>query len=398
MQQATAPNKNERDYTLQNKVELVHGGKAYFDTLVRLIDEAQHTIHLQVYIYTTDETGRQVGDALIAAAQRGVQIFFLADGYASQNIDDDYINTIRSAGIYFRLFEPIFKSSNFYFGRRLHHKVFVADYSKALVGGINIENKYNDMPAQPAWFDMALYTEGEAATQLSAICCEMWNGGRDKAIIAHPPDAQRITQILNNHTGTEYAVRVRRNDWVKRKSQIWKSYFNMLNTCSDEMIIASSYFLPGWVFRQRMLAAIKRGVKIKVIVAGQSDVVLAKSAEKYLYRWMLKNGIELYEYTRSILHAKVACADSKRLTIGSYNVNNISAYASIELNLDVRNKPFVSTVQEELNHVINTDCKRITEEEYCRKTHYLRRVWQYVAYLTVKLLLNVVTFYYTQEK
>lgn len=398
MQPTVLINKNEQEYTLQNKVAVVHGGSEYFDTLIRFINEAVHTIHLQVYIFTTDETGRRVGDALADAARRGVQVFLLADGYASQHIDGDYIASLQEAGVHFRRFEPIFKSSNFYFGRRLHHKVFVADHYKALVGGINIENKYNDLPDTQAWFDMALYAEGETAIRLSTICCEMWNGGRDKNSVALQPDATTSSQLLQRFEGGECAVRVRRNDWVKRKSQIWKSYFHMLNTCADEMIIASSYFLPGLVFRKRMVAAIKRGATLKVIVAGPSDVRLAKSAEKYLYRWMLRNDIELYEYTRSILHAKVAVSDNKRMTIGSYNFNNISAYASIELNLDVRNKPFVSDVHEELNNIIKNDCKRITATEHNRKTPYLLRAWQYMAYLIVKLLLNVVTFYYTQEK
>lgn len=172
----------------------------------------------------------------------------------------------------------------------------------------------------------------------------------------------------------------------------------MLNHSTEEIIIASSYFLPGMIFRQRMAGAISRGVRIKVIMAGPSDVPIAKSAEKYLYRWMLRNGIELYEYTKSILHAKVSVADNKRLTIGSYNFNNLSAYASIELNLDVRNKPFVSTVQQELNDVIKNDCTRITEEDYLDNTSLINKAWQYIAYLLVKMLLSVITFYYTQEK
>lgn len=387
-----------REYTLKNKVQLVHGGIEYFNLLHTLIDDAEQTIHLQVYIFTEDETGNLIADALKNAVKRGVSVYLLVDGYASQNLSASFKEELQKAGINFRMFEPIFKSSNFYFGRRLHHKVFVADHCRALVGGINIENKYNDISGKSAWFDMALYTEGETATILSQICCEIWNGGFEKATTAIPPNAGIINAINNNFNSAECAVRVSRNDWIKRKSQIWKSYFHMLNNSVDEIVIASSYFLPGWVFRQRMIAAVKRGVKIKVIVAGPSDVMLAKSAEKYLYRWMLNNGIELYEYTKSILHVKVAAADYKRMTIGSYNFNNISAYASIELNLDIRNKPFVSSVQQELNNVILQDCIRITDEEYCKKTNRLQRAWQYIAYLTVKLLLNVVTFYYTQDK
>ncbi len=386
---------HEKDYTLNNKVQLVHGGSEYFDTLISLINSAAHTIHLQVYIFTADETGQQVADALMLAAQRGIQVFLLVDGYASQDLPAAFIEQLQASGVNFRMFEPIFKSSNFYFGRRLHHKVFVADHTTALVGGINIQNKYNDIDNNRAWFDMALYVEGETALELSRICCEMWNGGVEKTEKTQPPDKSAIASLQVN---AECAVRVRRNDWVKRKMQIWKSYFNMLNHSTDEIIIASSYFLPGIVFRSRMVQAVKRGVRVKVIAAGPSDVMIAKSAEKYLYRWMLKNGIELYEYTQSILHAKVCVADNKRMTIGSYNFNNISAYASIELNLDVRNKPFVSQVQQELNTIVEQDCTRITEEDYTKHTGYLQQAWQYIAYILVKLTLNVVTFYYTQEK
>lgn len=387
--------KHEQDYTLQNKVQLIHGGREYFDKLVSLIDAAKEVIHFQVYIFTEDETGNTITDVLMRAAQRGVQVFLLVDGYASQDLSDGFKEKLNHAGINFRMFEPIFKSDNFYFGRRLHHKVFVADHTIALVGGINIQNKYNDVGDTKAWFDMALCVKGQTAVQLSDICCEMWNGGSDKTKKATPPHISFAKQIANHN---EFAVRVRRNDWVKRKMQIWRSYFYMLNQSSDEIIIASSYFLPGIAFRKRMVMAVKRGVKVKVIVAGPSDVPLAKSAEKYLYSWMLRNNIELYEYAQSILHAKVCVADNKRMTIGSYNFNNISAYASIELNLDVRNKPFVSHVQHWLNEVITQDCSRITEENYTKHTGYIKRVWQYVAYILIKLLLNIVTFYYTQEE
>eukprot|EP01136_Pigoraptor_vietnamica_P016304 Opistho-1_new@4770 len=387
--------KHERDYTLKNKVQLVHGGSEYFNKLVSLIDGAKDVIHLQVYIFTEDETGNTIADALIRAANRKVKVFLLVDGFASQDLSDGFKDRLQQSGINFRMFEPIFKSSNFYFGRRLHHKVIVADHTVAMVGGINIQNKYNDVGDTKAWFDMALSVKGETAIQLSRICCDIWNGGGDPAEKAQLPVKPDIASL---HINNDCAVRVRRNDWVKRKMQIWKSYFNMLNNSTEEIIIASSYFLPGIVFRQKMIQALKRGVRIKVIVAGPSDVLLAKSAERYLYRWMLSNRIELYEYKQSILHAKVSVADNKRMTIGSYNFNNLSAYASIELNLDVRNKPFVSTVQQELNDVIKNDCTRITEEDYLDNTSLINKAWQYIAYLLVKMLLSVITFYYTQEK
>src|SRR5690606_19160243 len=146
------------------------------------------------------------------------------------------------------------------------------------------------------------------------------------------------------------------------------------------IIIACSYFLPGWKMRKLMAKAVQRGVSVKVIVAGLSDVMVAKHAERYLYRWLLKNGISVYEYQDRILHAKVGVADGKRMTIGSYNINNISAYASIELNLDIRNRPFVSKVETQLNELITEGCHEVTLDNYRTSYNRTKRVWQHVCF------------------
>ncbi|MCZ2460319.1 MAG: phospholipase D-like domain-containing protein, partial [Chitinophagales bacterium] len=151
------PKENLLSYTKNNKVQLIRGGKEYFDLLLKLIGMAKDTIHLQVYIFDDDETGKKVAEALKTAVQRKVQVYLMADGYASQVMSQKFIDELRAAGIHFRLFEPVFRSKYFYFGRRLHHKVFVVDTRYALVGGLNISDRYNDMPGQPAWLDFALF-------------------------------------------------------------------------------------------------------------------------------------------------------------------------------------------------------------------------------------------------
>src|SRR5687767_13574534 len=115
------------EYTLRNKVKLVRGGREYFDQLLKLIREAKDNIHLQTYIYDDDETGKEVTDALKDAVERGVMVYLIVDGYASQIMSKRFISRMKEAGIHFRFFEPLFKSKYFYFGRRLHHKVVVVD-------------------------------------------------------------------------------------------------------------------------------------------------------------------------------------------------------------------------------------------------------------------------------
>lgn len=380
-------------YSAHNNVKLIRGGHAYFSLLLQLIEEARQSIHFQTYIFDADETGKMVGAALQKAAQRGVKVYLLLDGYASQHLPKEFIQQLKNSGVEFRWFQPIFRSRFFYFGRRLHHKLIVTDALNSLVGGVNISNRYNDMPGEKAWLDWALHSKGEVSAELFNVCVDVWNkSGWGK----------KKTQVLNEtataklHTD-ECLVRVRRNDWVRRKNQISRTYMEMFRKAESHIIIMSSYFLPGSVFRRKMVRAVKRGVVVKVIAAGPSDVAVAKQAERYLYRWMFKNNIELYEYTPSVLHGKLSTCDSSFVTVGSYNVNNISAYASIELNMDVQNKTFATEVEQVLEEIIATDCERITEKEFELHNSFLKRVWQKTCFEMVRFVFFLFTFYFKQK-
>lgn len=380
-------------YTRHNTVQLVRGGSDYFNLLVQLAAQAQQSIHLQIYIFDDDETGKLIVDALIGAAKRGVQVFILVDGYASQVMSGRIIEQMRSAGIHFRMFEPVFRSRYFYFGRRMHYKVFVADARYCLVGGINIANRYNDMPGKPAWLDFAIFAEGEVAVNLFQICVEMW--------VKSETDVKKLLLRQNLppvNKSADCLVRVRKNDWVFGQNQVSKSYLEMFRNASNSIIIVSSYFLPGRVFRKNLSNAIRRGVQVRVVVAGISDIKLAKHAERYIYRWIFRKNIQLYEYSKTVLHAKLAVSDGKFVTSGSYNVNNISAYASVELNLDIENTAFANQVTHELERLIQNDCVPVTREDYRIKFNILHYTWQYICYEVIRLVFFLFTFYFKQHR
>ncbi|MDZ7647493.1 MAG: phospholipase D-like domain-containing protein [Cytophagales bacterium] len=378
-------------YSSHNTIELMHGGAAFFDKLENLIERARETIHLQIYIYAADETGQRITDALIRAALRGVKIFLLLDGYASRSLPDEWIMAIKKSGIYFRWFEPILRSSRFYIGRRMHHKIFVADGLYGLVGGINISNHYNDLPEKPAWMDWAVFVKGEVSTELHNRCAQMWFRGVRKS--AHLT-SMRTGQIMD----TDCFIRVRINDWVQNRNQISRSYLEMFHRAKSNITIMSSYFLPGRVFRRNLRLAAKRGVRIKIILTKISDVAIAKAAERFFYPWLLRNNIEIYEYRKKVLHGKMATYDKQWVTVGSYNFNNISTYASIELNLDVLSQPFARNVDKEFEEIISRDCDPITAESYSNKTSLVDTFLQRLAYETVRLIFFLFTFYFKREK
>lgn len=386
---------NTTGYTTRNNVQLIRSGKPYFDLLLQLINSSRKIIYLQYYIFLEDETGTAVMEALKAASQRGVSVFLHLDAYASNALPKRCIAEMREAGVYVKRFEPLLRSRHFYFGRRLHHKVVVADGFYSLVGGINVCNRYNDMPGEPAWLDMALYCYGEASLDVQTICRQMWRN-KKKLTGKHSEMSERTGEQIP--VAEQTPVLVRRNDWVKRKSEIWKSYIEMFTKAQSTITIMCSYFLPGRLFRIKLSEAVKRGVKVKVILAGVSDITMAKHAERYLYDWMLKNNIEIYEYQETVLHAKLATYDSQWVTVGSYNVNNISAYASLELNMDVTDKSFALATEKELRGIIAHHCKQITKENYASSTHFFRRLWQRFCYNFINNVLNLFTFYFRQEE
>lgn len=387
-------------YWLHNRATLLVTGAAYFERMEALIDGARESVHLHVYIFANDATGSRIGAALVRAAQRGVHVFLLADGYASQDLSAGLIDGLRAAGGHFRWFEPLLRSRRFYIGRRLHHKVLVVDHRQALVSGRNIADRYTDIDGQPAWFDMAMEVEGEVALDLSRLCYRVWNGGfrSKRRVRAVPPtDAEWAALAQSWPSNWQCAIRVRFNDWLYGHTQITNSYVTMFREARTEIQLMASYFVPGGVLKRAMASAARRGVRITVINAGRSDVWIAKPAERWLYAWLLRMGVEVYEYNRSVLHAKVAVRDGEWYTLGSFNLNDLSTYTTLEMNLDVDDTRLATNLQATLERIAQKDCRRITTADL-RLTGALDRLGQWCAYRALCLLNRILTFYYQPER
>jgi cardiolipin synthase A/B len=371
-------------YTYSNQVQLIKGGQDFFQTLKLKINEAQRSIYFQFYIFDDDETGRSIANDLIAAAKRNVDVYLLLDRYASGALSSAFIQEFKDAGIHFRWFTSFFKNRKFYVGRRLHHKVIVIDSDKSFVCGLNISNRYNDIDGNAAWLDWAAYAEGATSLQLEQVC--------KRRMKDHSPVKIKDDSFQELNDAASCAVKVCINDWVSRKSEITRSYLKIIRTATTSIHIMSPYFLPGHLFRRALKRAVQRGVKVQLVLAGNSDIVFGKYAERYMYEWLLKNKIQVYEYKPGILHGKIATADGEWTTVGSYNVNNLSAYASIELNLEIKNQPFARTVQSRLEEIIKNDCQQITMQVYKYETNLVKRFAYGSMYNFMRLMLFIFTF------
>ncbi|WP_353131167.1 phospholipase D-like domain-containing protein [Parapedobacter pyrenivorans] len=388
---------NRNDFIPNHKVRLLLGGKAYFDLLIELIEHAQEHIHLQIYIYEADTTGQQIADALIAAARRGVAVHILVDGYGSQDLDKSFIAQFQENGIHFRVFEPLLRSKKFYVGRRMHQKIMVIDARYAIVTGANIGDKYNDRPDRSAWLDFALCVEGEIATSLCGVCWMTWKNFQP---LRRVPDkwCTPARTVVDFGYENSCAVRMRRNDWVRRKYEITSTYREIFQRANDQVILVSSYFLPGHTARKYIEKAIRRGVGVKLLICSRMDVPLVKDAERFMYDWLLQLGVEIYEYAGDMLHGKLATCDGHWMTIGSFNVNDLSARVSIELNLDVKGDTFVKRTIGKLEHIMENQCVRIKSEDFESQNSPFNRIKRWASFKILRFIFFLGTFYMKQEK
>jgi len=361
-------------------IQLLHSGEMYFLQLKKLIDYAQKEIHLQTYIFEDDETGNDIADCLKRAAQRKVKVYVLLDAYGSATLPDSFVQDFIHHGISIRFFSPLFSLNNFYLGRRMHHKVLVVDGKMAVIGGINIANKYRGIQELEPWLDFAVQLDCPAAEDLQKLC-------RDYFL--KKGSSKKIKPVL--HSAGSALVGIIQNDWLKNKTEVCDAYTNAILRAKKEIVIIGSYFLPGKKMSKALKKASKRGVKITLILAGISDVPLVRRATEHLYTTFLHDHIKIYEWNKSVLHGKAAIVDNQWSTIGSFNLNSLSCYGSIEMNVEIHSSGFAEALRLDFNRVIN-ECREVTKSSFEKRANIVNRLADWLSYQTIRTTLLSLTF------
>ncbi|WP_395051806.1 phosphatidylserine/phosphatidylglycerophosphate/cardiolipin synthase family protein [Flavobacterium sp.] len=365
------------------KIVHVHSGEDYFSRLERIILDAKTEIHIQTYIFDYDNIGKKIIAALKVAASRNVKINILLDGFGSFSFPEEVLKELNKTGINIRFFSPFFSANSFYIGRRLHHKIVVTDSKTALIGGINIADKYYGTANIPPWLDYAVELNDEKiALGLQELCRDIY---LRKRIIRR----KEIKSVIG--TDEESIIYVLQNDWLKRKNQIYNAYIKNIGNAKKEIVIVGSYFLPGKRLLNSLKKASRNGVKIKLILSGISDIPMARRASCHLYAKLLRYNIELYEWKKSILHGKAAVIDNNWTTIGSFNLNNLSSFASIEMNVGINSAEFANNYLLHLNEIME-QCERITPETLEIRYNLTSKFNNWVSYWTTRTIEILVTY------
>lgn len=374
----------KHEYKEGHNVELLHGGGSFFPTVERVLDEAKHYIHFQTYIIDEDDTGKRIVRALVRAARRGVRVYLLLDAFGTKYLTKEFIDEIEDSGILFRFFSPVFIMKGFQLSLRLHHKVVLADGELAIIGGINFADRYRGSDSVKAWLDFAVLIRGPECIRVNNICRKLWN----KTFLAKEEKASERVYSTSLYK-QNISLRVVENNWYRNKIEILRSYRNALRNSGSHMIIFASYFLPGRLERKLFRQASARGVDIRIVLAAKSDAPMFKRATSFLYQYILRNNIKIYEYYPANLHAKVTTVDGKWCTIGSYNFNHISDYGSIEMNVNIMDDAFTKDFENILNEIIKNDCRQVTVEEYLRRSSWWTRLRGWTSYQMIRLLMRI---------
>lgn len=371
-------------YKNGHSVELLRSGEPYFAACEKVISKAKNYIHFQTYIVDDDETGRRIVNALVKASERGVRVYFLLDAYGGAGFSEDLTNRVKESGILFRKFSPGFITKGFQLSLRLHHKVLLVDGERAIIGGMNVANRYHGTNVMKEWLDFAIMIQGPECAHVLFILKRLWN----KAFISRK-ERSREPVPHPAHFDENVKVKVLQNNWYRNKIEILKSYRFALKHSQDRMIIMASYFLPGRNERKLFRNASRRGVNIKIVLAAKSDAPVFKRATSFLYDFILRNKIEIYEYIPTNLHAKVATVDGKWSTIGSYNLNHLSDYGSVEMNAGILDTPFTEQFEKLLLEIIEKDCRQVTFEEYIQHKRWYYKLFDWFSYQMIRVLLRL---------
>lgn len=379
----TNPVLKTNNYYAAQSVQLVYSGNDFFEKLIELIRSAHTIIHFQTYIYDEDETGLQIANELKEAAKRGVKIYMLLDAFGSKDLSSRFMNDLKKSGVRIRFFAPFFSKNIINLGRRMHHKVVVVDDAVALVGGINISNKYRGTPTVNPWLDYAILVKGSVCEKASKICSDILN---KKFIFSI-----QFSRTLQLESGT--LVRFRQNDRLRQKRQISKSYLQAIKNAKTSIFFVSSYFLPGRRILKALKKAAKRGVQITIILSANSDIILFGKATTHLYTSLMKQGITIYEWQKSVLHGKIAMVDEQWVTVGSFNLNSLSALSSIELNVEAKNTTLVNELKNHLNSIIQNGCRKIDYSIFQKENTWKKKVVNTVVYYLTRLFMKVIAIF-----
>jgi cardiolipin synthase A/B len=358
-----------------NAVTLLENGEEFFPRAFGAIARARFEVLIETFILFEDKVGLELKSALIAAARRGVRVTLTVDGWGSPpgKLSEAYIEELTEAGVQFLIYgapgrilgvrvealrriDFVRRIRPF---RRMHRKILVVDGTVAFIGGINYsadhladygpESKqdYSVELRGPIVDDIQRFAERATAPAGLRASWRRWRS---------PPPVRAPSPAAGN---ADALLVVRDNR--RHTTDIERHYRLAIRSARREVTIANAYFFPGYRLLRDLRRAARRGVRVRLILQGQADMAIVPFAARLLYNYLVRDGVQIYEYCRRPMHAKVALVDDHWATVGSSNLDPLSLSLNLEANVMLRDREFNRRLRERLDALVQDHCIAVDE-------------------------------------
>ncbi|WP_258069969.1 phosphatidylserine/phosphatidylglycerophosphate/cardiolipin synthase family protein [Arthrobacter sp. SX1312] len=325
-------------------------GEDLFDAMIAAIDNAKDQVLLETYIWKGDEVGRRFRDAVNRAADRGVDVFVIYDGFANLVVNPFFYDFHPAVNTYrFPVIRPAIIFTNIRGTGLDHRKVLVVDDEVGFVGGYNIGTLY-----ATKWRDTHLEIRGPSVWELREAFVSVWN---IRAIPRRPelPDLSA--------TYWEPRIRAVNNIPALLVFPIRGVYLDAINRAHKHIFITTAYFIPDRQILDALLRASRRGVDVRVILPEDSNHVVSDWLSRGFYSSLISAGVRILLYQNSMIHAKTATVDGEWSTVGTANIDRLSLTGNYEINLEIFDRDLAATM-ERIFAVDSSNSRELTREEW----------------------------------
>ncbi|SED81941.1 phospholipase D-like domain-containing protein [Ruania alba] len=342
-------------------------GQHVYDAMLASIRAAERVIYFETFIWKSDEIGQAFKDELIAAAERGVEVYLVVDSWGNLVVDPRFkqmpeLPTLHV--LWFPFFRPGLLTMNVRKTGRDHRKLLIVDSAVGYVGGYNIGSLYATQ-----WRDTHARLAGPSVWELEDSFVDFWNENRKKK--RHPR--------LQDRGAGEWEARIRgaENAPSRMLFPIRALYLQAMDRAQHHIYITQAYFIPDREILGALINAAERGVTVRVLVPKVSNHVIADWAARTYYTQLLEAGVELWLFRGAMVHAKTMTVDGRWSTIGTANIDRMSMTGNFEVNLEI----FDDELAEHMEQVFATDltnASRLTLAQWNKRRPITRALEQLI--------------------
>ena len=343
-----------------NEVTLLWKGPESFRIIFDSIRKAKEIVCLEFYIFRDDETGTELAELLKKKTSEGVQVYILYDHFGSLGTPRTFWKGLKDSGVFIRASRPFKWTSPYEYVYRDHKKLIIIDGEISFTGGLNIANEYrgyHPLLKKESWRDTGIFLRGPVSAALLDIFKKSWQLWKGSPIhfnkqVKPLSDGLPVLPIFASS--------------AKGRRKMRKLMYYSLHKSQHSIYLTTAYFAPSFRMLQSLENAVARGVDVKLLLPGKSDIFVALYAARAFFTRLLRAGVEIYAYTGKILHAKTAVFDGIWSVIGSTNLDFQSLRKNDEGNVGIIDRTFGSLMTD----VFHED---IRNSEKITLTRWLKR-------------------------